>query len=81
MDDPASSSDIAFTPAVKTIQTRLGSRATYERLERNGGWQTRITPDLAAFVAEQISFFMATASTRWPLPISAATANTSRWAI
>lgn len=62
MDDPASSSDIAFTPAVKAIQTRLGSRATYERLERNGGWQTRITPDLAAFVAEQISFFMATAS-------------------
>ena len=30
-------SDVAFTPAVKAIQTRKGSRDTYARVEQNGG--------------------------------------------
>lgn len=56
------SSDIAFTPAVKAIQARKGSRKAYARMEENGGFSTAITPDLAAFVAAQRSIFLATAS-------------------
>ena len=57
-----STSDIAFTPAVKAVQTRHGSRASYARLEERGGWSDRITPELAAFIAERDSFFLGTAS-------------------
>jgi predicted pyridoxine 5'-phosphate oxidase superfamily flavin-nucleotide-binding protein len=56
----ASSSDVAFTASVKAVQTRKGSRQTYSRLEDRGGWQTRITPDLAEFIAAQTSAFLAT---------------------
>jgi uncharacterized protein len=55
-------SDIAFTPAVKAIQQRRGSRHAYGRMEENGGWEDRVTPDLAAFIAERDSFFIATAN-------------------
>lgn len=57
---PIPSSDVAFTPAVKAIQARQGSRANYARMEERGGWQTAITPDLAAFIAVQTSVFLAT---------------------
>ena len=57
------SSDIAFTPTVKAIQSRKGSRATYAGMEQRGGWQTEIDPDLAAFVEHTRSFFLATANT------------------
>ena len=56
------SSDVAFTPAVKTLQQRHGSRAAYARVERAGGWQTTVTPELAAFIAERDSLYFATAS-------------------
>ena len=56
------SSDVAFTAPVKAAQERLGSRAAYARLEREGGFETEITEELAAFVAEQRSVFLATAS-------------------
>ena len=62
MDALTPSSDVAFTPAVKAIQARKGSRRAYERVEEKGGWQTRITPDLAAFIEAQTSIFMATAN-------------------
>lgn len=55
-------SDIAFTDAVKAIQTKKGSRSAYARMEQGRGWSTTITDDLAAFVAEQRSFFLATAN-------------------
>ena len=55
-------SDVAFTPSVKAIQTRKGSRHGYARMEERGSWQTRITPDLAAFIAAQTSVFLATAN-------------------
>jgi predicted pyridoxine 5'-phosphate oxidase superfamily flavin-nucleotide-binding protein len=54
------SSDVAFTPTVKALQVRKGSRASYARAEERGGWQTRITPDLAAFIEAQTSVFLAT---------------------
>jgi predicted pyridoxine 5'-phosphate oxidase superfamily flavin-nucleotide-binding protein len=56
------SSDVAFTPSVKAVQARKGSRRAYERVEAAGAWDSRITPDLAAFVAAQTSAFLATAS-------------------
>jgi len=56
------SSDVAFTPAVKAVQERKGSRAAYARVEQGGSWTTHVTAELAAFIAEQTSFFLATAS-------------------
>lgn len=61
-DDREIASDVAFTPSVKAIQSRLGSRAAYARMESNGGWATTITPDLANFIVRQTSIFFATAS-------------------
>ena len=55
-------SDVAFTPTVKAIQERRGSRGAYARMEANGGWRDRVDPDLAAFIAERDSFVIATAS-------------------
>jgi predicted pyridoxine 5'-phosphate oxidase superfamily flavin-nucleotide-binding protein len=55
-------SDVAFTPAVKAIQVRKGSRRSYARMEERGSWQTRITPDLAEFIEAQTSIILGTAS-------------------
>ena len=55
-------SDVAFSPSVKAVQTRKGSRPMFRRMEDNGSWRTRITPDLASFIAAQTSVFLATAS-------------------
>ncbi len=55
-------SDIAFTPTVKAAQARLGSRAGYAKMEQRGGWRDTVTPDLANFIAERDSFYLATAS-------------------
>ena len=56
------SSDMAFTPAVKSIQIRKGSREAYARVEQHGGWRTEIDDNLAGFLAETNSFYLATAS-------------------
>jgi predicted pyridoxine 5'-phosphate oxidase superfamily flavin-nucleotide-binding protein len=56
------SSDVAFTPAVKAVQARKGSRGMFAEVEENGGWRTGIDENLAAFLAETTSFFLATAS-------------------
>jgi predicted pyridoxine 5'-phosphate oxidase superfamily flavin-nucleotide-binding protein len=55
-------SDVAFSPTVKAVQTRKGSRGFLGRMEENGSWETRITPDLASFIQVQTSVFLATAS-------------------
>ena len=55
-------SDIAFTNSVKAIQTGKGSRRAYASMENGAGWATLITADLAAFVSEQSSVFLATAN-------------------
>jgi predicted pyridoxine 5'-phosphate oxidase superfamily flavin-nucleotide-binding protein len=56
------SSDVAFTPAVKSIQTRKGSRDAYAHVEKNGGWRTEIDDKLRGLLAETNSFYLATAS-------------------
>jgi uncharacterized protein len=61
-DTHSYSSDVAFTPAVKAIQTRKGSRDAYTHVEERGGWGTEIDENLAAFLAETTSLFFATAS-------------------
>ncbi|MEP7068910.1 MAG: pyridoxamine 5'-phosphate oxidase family protein [Usitatibacter sp.] len=56
------SSDVAFTPAVKAVQARKGSRRAYGRMEQNGSWETGITGKLKAQIEAQTSVFLATAS-------------------
>jgi uncharacterized protein len=55
-------SDIAFTPAVKAIQTQKGSRINYTRTERSRGWQSQINPDLAKFLSGLDMFYLGTAN-------------------
>lgn len=65
MSDPnatAPTTDLAFTPAVKAIQAKRGSRQAYQRIEARGGWPNEVTAELAAFIAERDSFYLATAS-------------------
>ena len=54
-------SDIAFTPAVKGIQTAKGSRTSYAKVERRG-WQTRVNPELTDFLAGLDMFYLGTAN-------------------
>ena len=53
-------SDIAFTPAVKALQEENNSRKNYERMEKFGGWQSEVTPDLTGFLTTVDSFYMGT---------------------
>jgi predicted pyridoxine 5'-phosphate oxidase superfamily flavin-nucleotide-binding protein len=55
-------SDVAFTLAVKRVQDRQGSRHGYDQMARSRDWSDTITADLAAFVAERDSLYLATAS-------------------
>ncbi len=59
---PVYPSDVAFTDAVKAQQTRLGSRRAYAHMEESSGWQTRITPELEAFIAARNSMYLATSN-------------------
>ncbi len=49
------SSDLAFTPAVKAVQAKKGSRAP-------GAFERDISDELAAFIAAQTTTYLATAS-------------------
>lgn len=56
------SSDIAFTPTVKAIQTARGSRDTYAKIEQHGGFHTEIDDTLASFLAGVDTAYLATAN-------------------
>jgi uncharacterized protein len=60
MQDTPTTSDVAFTPTVKAIQTRKGSRHAYARMEQGGGWQDTISEALRDFIAGQTSVYLAT---------------------
>jgi predicted pyridoxine 5'-phosphate oxidase superfamily flavin-nucleotide-binding protein len=60
MQRPAS--DVAFSPAVKIIQTQRGSRAAYARAEKSRGFESTINDDLRGFLAGIDTAFLATAS-------------------
>jgi predicted pyridoxine 5'-phosphate oxidase superfamily flavin-nucleotide-binding protein len=58
---------LVFTPLVKKLQERYGSRRQYERMENSGAAQDRLTEFETEFVAQRDSFYMATTgSTGWP---------------
>lgn len=58
---------IAFTDSVKEAQRHNGTRAVGERIEKHPAANDTLTPQLADFIAERDSFFMATASREgWP---------------
>jgi uncharacterized protein len=55
-------SHVVFTPSVKSMQSRHGSRSAYARREQDGGWETSITLECADFIRRQTSVFLATAN-------------------
>ena len=55
-------SDIAFTPSVKRQQARLGSRATYARVEESDPWAGAVDERLRNFLADAESIYLGTAS-------------------
>ena len=57
-----STSDLAFTPTVKALQERRGSRRAYARMEAGGGWAVDIDDGLADFIAGQRSFYLSTSN-------------------
>lgn len=56
------SSDVAFSDAVKHVQTERGSRGAYARVEQHGGFRTEVDDELRAFLATIDTAFLATAS-------------------
>jgi predicted pyridoxine 5'-phosphate oxidase superfamily flavin-nucleotide-binding protein len=60
-------SDIAFTPAVRAEQTRMGSRSAYARLDHAEDRRDTLTAGEAAFIEASDGFYQATVSeTGWP---------------
>jgi uncharacterized protein len=59
---------LAFTPLVKALQEKHGSRRQYARMLPEGAsLPDRLGPDESAFIAERDSFYMASVSeTGWP---------------
>ncbi len=53
--------ELAFTDSVRRFQAEDGSAASYARQQAKGGRDT-VTPDLAAFLAQTHSFYLASAS-------------------
>jgi hypothetical protein len=48
--------------ALKAQQVCMGSRRAYAHLEEGAGWQTRVTPELAEFIATLNGFYLATSN-------------------
>ena len=60
-------SDIAFTPAVRAMQTRMGTRAAYAALDRTHDRRDALTADEVEFIHERDAFYQATVSeSGWP---------------
>jgi predicted pyridoxine 5'-phosphate oxidase superfamily flavin-nucleotide-binding protein len=59
--------EIAFTPEVRAVQQRMGSRARYARAEEGPPNHDRLGEREAAFIAGSDSFYIATVgATGWP---------------
>lgn len=59
--------DIAFTPGVRAVQTRMGSRRHYAAFDEAGTRGTALTEQEAEFIAERDGFYQATVGeTGWP---------------
>lgn len=60
--DGTRKTDLAFTPAVEEMQSRLGSRERMERLADSGRWKDEINENLAAFLKSRTTMYLGTAS-------------------
>ncbi len=59
--------ETAFTPAVRRLQERAGSRGAYAEAGARSGGNDRFTAREARFIAERDGFYLATVSeTGWP---------------
>ena len=59
--------DLAFTPAVRAMQTRMGSRAVYAAQDRSEDRRDALTEHEAAFIEQRDGFYQATVGeTGWP---------------
>lgn len=58
---------LVFTPVVKSLQERYGSRKQYQRMEQFGGSPGGLGPEEREFLSERDTFYMASlGSTGWP---------------
>ncbi|AFY73424.1 pyridoxamine 5'-phosphate oxidase-related, FMN binding protein [Synechococcus sp. PCC 7502] len=57
---PSKFGEIAFTPAVKAVQERMGSRETYDRYIAKGAANDTITPEIAEFIASMDGAYLGT---------------------
>jgi uncharacterized protein len=64
---PSSFGSLVFTPLVKALQEKYGSRRQYARMEARVAGPDRLGSAESAFIAERDSFYMATTgATGWP---------------
>lgn len=54
--------DFAFSPTIKAIQAERGTREAYARRERERDLGNSVTPDMAAYLAQANSAYLATVS-------------------
>jgi predicted pyridoxine 5'-phosphate oxidase superfamily flavin-nucleotide-binding protein len=58
---------LVFTPVIKALQERHGSRRQYARLEQVADSPVRLGPDEVEFIGDRDTFYMATVgATGWP---------------
>lgn len=59
--------NLVFTPVIRALQEKHGSRRQYARMAAGAGERDRLGPDESAFLAERDSFYIATVgATGWP---------------
>src|SRR5713101_7645975 len=58
---------LVFTPVIKALQERYGSRRQYARLEGSGVSRDRLGPQESSFITERDTFYMASiGASGWP---------------
>jgi predicted pyridoxine 5'-phosphate oxidase superfamily flavin-nucleotide-binding protein len=64
---PHNFGSFVFTPVVKALQERYGSRRQYAKLEKASGSPDRLGSEESSFIADRDSFYLASVgSTGWP---------------
>ncbi len=64
---PRKFTQLAFTPTVKAIQEKYGSREMYTRMEESGPENDTLIPRLVEFIEARDSFYMGTVNSQgWP---------------
>jgi uncharacterized protein len=64
---PHNFGSLAFTPVIKALQEKYGSRRQYARLEESGSSPDRIGPQESEYLSERDTFYIASiGATGWP---------------